>query len=374
MIDSDEDKSSLFLLRSCGELRKDFLNLKTRRDISKLLDVPYGLFVYHVYKVPASKQYKQFSISKKSGGIRTISAPATALKIIQRKLSQVLYSVYVPKAPVHGFVPNRSIVTNAKQHVNKRYVFNIDIADFFGTIHFGRVRGVFIAPPYNLPARVATALAKICCLSNKLPQGAPTSPVVSNMICARLDSQLRLLAKEKHCTYTRYADDITFSTRLTKFPHEIACEKDNEDTISIGERLLSIVKDNGFKINFEKVRLQHKNYHQEVTGLTVNQFPNVDRRFVRQISSMLHVWKRFGLVSARKSYRQRCIDSLREHNKALSEEEIAEKEFPFFEDVLRGKINFLRMVREKDDFLYRKYWGWYRELEERSKASVKTGV
>lgn len=188
---SIERNHSLVLLRNCDELSSDFLNLRTPRDIAALVKVPYGLLVYHIYKVPDSRKYEQFQIHKKSGGFRTVSAPTTAIKIIQRKLSQVLYSVYTPKAPVHGFMPARSIVTNAEQHIRKRYVFNIDIADFFGSIHFGRVRGMFMAPPYTLPAEVSTVLAQICCFDNKLPQGAPTSPVVSNMVCARLDSYLR---------------------------------------------------------------------------------------------------------------------------------------------------------------------------------------
>jgi RNA-directed DNA polymerase len=309
-------------------------------------------------------RYEQFYIRKKTGGLRVISAPISAIKLIQRKLSQVLYSVYTPKAPVHGFVPSRSIVTNAQQHVRKRYVFNIDLADFFGSIHFGRVRGVFMNAPYNLPADVSTVLAQICCLSNKLPQGAPTSPVVSNMICARLDSQLRLLAKEKHCTYTRYADDITFSTRLTKFPRDIAY-RDQEDSILVGKRLLTIIEGNDFKVNWKKVRLQHKNCSQEVTGLTVNQFPNVDRRFIRKISSMLHVWDKYGLFSARIEYQKKRIKELKEFQPELSTKELSKMTFPLFEDVLKGKINFLGMIRGKDDPLFLKYLGWYRALARR---------
>ncbi|MGC1310177.1 MAG: hypothetical protein WA885_23355 [Phormidesmis sp.] len=173
-----------------------------------------------------------------------------------------------------------------------------------------------------------------------------------------------MLAKEKHCTYTRYADDITFSTRLTKFPGEIAY-RSGDGKISVGKRLLSIIEGNGFQINWKKVRFQHKTCRQEVTGLIVNQFPNVDRSFVRQISSMLHVWQKFGLVSARKGYKKQCIEKLKKERPDISQKEVDEKEFPLFEDVLGGKINFLRMVRGKDDSLYQKYLKWYRELAKR---------
>ncbi len=218
-----------------------------------------------------------------------------------------------------------------------------------------------MAPPYNLPSNVSTVLAQICCFSNKLPQGAPTSPIVSNMVCARLDSQLRLLAKDSNCTYTRYADDITFSTSLPKLSRKIAYKSPEHDEVFVGEQLLSIIRKNGFEVNWKKVRLQHKNYHQEVTGLTVNEFPNVDRKFVRQISSMLHVWDKFGLVSAQMGYVQRQIEKLE-----LSDEEVAEKQFPPFQEVLRGKINFLKMVKGKDDVIYQKYLNWYRKLSKRS--------
>ena len=359
-----EANHSLLLLRSCDDLHQEFLSLKTSRDISNLLEVPHGLLTYHLYKVPNSQKYKQFYILKKSGGLRKISSPVTAIKIIQRKLSQVLYTAYKPKAPVHGFMPGRSIVTNAEQHVRKRYVFNVDVANFFDSIHFGRVRGIFMVPPYNLPAEVSTVLAQICCFDNKLPQGAPTSPVVSNMVCARLDSQLRLLAKEKYCTYTRYADDITFSTSLPRFPAAIAHKVDGQDTISVGESLLSIIEGNGFGINWGKVRLQHRTQHQEVTGLTVNQFPNVNRDFVREISSMLYAWQEFGLAAAHQKRIEKCVERLRKENKEISDKEISEIEFPFFEEILRGKINFLRMVRGKDNSLYRKYLQWYRKLSQ----------
>src|SRR5690606_8958560 len=131
-----------------------------------------------------------------------LSIPTESLKIIQQKLNQVLQLVYKPKLSTHGFVNNRSIVTNADAHIKKkkhRYILNVDIKDFFPSINFGRVRGMFMAPPYNQPEHVATVLAQICCSNNELPQGAPTSPIVSNMICAQMDSQLQQLAKPHRC-------------------------------------------------------------------------------------------------------------------------------------------------------------------------------
>ncbi len=356
-----EINSSLILLEDCEKLKQEFLSLKEPRDVAALLDITYDRLIYHIYGVPDSKKYLEFKVPKKSGRMRKISAPSTALKIIQRKLSQVLYSVYYPKASVHGFVPSRSILTNAKPHLQKRFVLNIDLKDFFDSIHFGRVRGVFMAPPYNLPTEVSRVLAQICCFSRKLPQGAPTSPVVSNMICARLDSQLRLLAKENHCTFTRYADDITFSTTLPVFPKRLAYidsdAKEDDEKIVLDNSFVSIIRENGFEINWEKVRLQHKNHHQEVTGITVNQFPNVKRDFVRKISMMLHIWDKYGLDSARERHAKLLSTALK-----ISEEEVTD-----FREMLRGKINFLGMVRGKDDAIYVKYLNWYCSLSDRER-------
>jgi RNA-directed DNA polymerase len=352
-----EENSSLFLYKDCDELKQNFFDLKTARDVASLLEVSYEKLTYHLHRFPKDRKYAEFSVRKKSGGTRTISAPVTALKILQRKLSQVLYSIYNHKNPVHGFVVTRSIVTNAKQHLHRRFVLNVDLQDFFGSIHFGRVRGIFMSPPYKCSKEVATVLAQICCHDGKLPQGAPTSPIVSNMICVRMDKELRDLAYEFNCTYTRYADDITFSTNLSNFPEAIASiHPEHPEVIILGERLLSLIQNNGFQINDRKVRLQHKSKRQEVTGLTVNQFPNVKRSYVREISSMLYVWDKFGLKSAQTRYME----------KRSKELQIPEGKVPPFRAVLRGKINFLGMVRGKDDNIYRKYLAWYRNLSRRT--------
>lgn len=356
--DTPSANSSSILFKSCEELKSEFLALKTQRDIADLLEVSYDRLIYHAYKAPAVEKYKVFEVPKKNGGSRKISSPSTGLKAIQRKLSQVLYSTYKPNISVHGFVPTQSIVTNAEQHIHKRFVFNIDLQDFFGSVHFGRVRGIFMAPPYKLPKEVSTVLAQVCCFENRLPQGAPTSPVVSNMVCARLDSELKRLARKTKCTYTRYADDITFSTTLSQFPQDLAYvilsvkgDVFKTEKVEVGDRLASVIKDNGFVINDKKVRLQHRSHHQEVTGITVNQFPNVKRSFIREISLLLHVWDKYGSDSAQKEYSKAKIGKLNVDDDDTS-----------FVEAVRGKINFLGMVRGKKDKIYLKYLNWYQRL------------
>ncbi len=349
-----KESSNLLLKDNPEVLKQKFYDLKTSKCVAKLLEVPIGRLVYHIYKVKTNGRYKTFGIPKKSGGIRQISAPVTALKLIQRKLNQVLQAVYQPKPAVHGFVEGKNIVTNAQAHAGKRHVLNLDLKDFFPSVNFGRVRGMFMATPYGLNPDVATVLAQICCHDNQLPQGAPTSPIVTNMLCAKMDSQLRRLAKECKATYTRYADDITFSTTLPKFPEELAyiVKDENGDRVVLGDDLLNIIAENGFEINQQKVRLQTRGNHQEVTGLTTNQFPNVDRNYVRQVRAMLHAWAKFGLAAAEKEY----------HEKYDHKERLPIKGKPTFKQVLRGKIEFIGMVRGKDDAIYQKYFIYYLKL------------
>ena len=280
--------------------------------------------------------------------MRTISAPTNSLKIIQRKLSEVLVSIYSPKAPVQGFCEGRSILSNARRHVAQKFVLNIDLADFFPSINFGRVRGMFMGKPYELNNKVATVLAQICCFNNQLPQGAPTSPIVSNMICAKMDSELRLLAQRNRCNYTRYADDITFSTSAPKFPRQLATVimEDSGNYVQLGEQLIKIIEVNGFRVNPDKIRLQTRTHRQEVTGLVTNEFPNVKRHYIRQIRAMLHAWDKYGLEKAEQEhfakYRTRDRNPHKEHAKRRLS----------YSNVLLGKIEFIGAIRGRTDFIY----------------------
>ncbi|TAF07009.1 MAG: RNA-directed DNA polymerase [Nostocales cyanobacterium] len=349
-----QQDSQLLLKLTSETLREKFYDLRRVLDIAELLEVSYDHLVHHIYLIESEHRYTTFEIPKKSGGIRQISTPITAIKIIQKKLNQVLQAVYQTKPSVHGFVNGKNIVTNAQSHCKKCYVFNIDLKDFFPSINFGRVRGMLMATPYNLPPDVATVLAQICCYNNQLPQGAPTSPIITNMICAKMDSQLQRLAKDCKATYTRYADDITFSTTLPKFPNKLAYVLTGEDTekVFIGNRLLAIIHENGFEVNEQKIRLQVKGNHQEVTGLTTNLFPNVDRKYVRQVRAMLYAWAKFGLEAAENEY----LD------KYVSKSRLPIKQKLKFKQVLRGKIEFIGMVKGKENSIYQKYMNQYKIL------------
>jgi RNA-directed DNA polymerase len=235
---------SLELNAGKDDLRAAFFAPNTRQDIASLLDIPDNRLVYYLFRLPDHESYAVFEIPKKSGGIREIAAPISSLKIIQQKLNQVLQSVYEPKPSVYGFRSQRSILSNARVHAGRKFVFNLDLVDFFPSINFGRVRGMFMGFPYHRNAAVATVLAQICCFNNQLPQGAPTSPVVSNMICAKMDAQLQRLAKSYKCTYTRYADDLTFSTTRSYFPSAIA-KANTTGEVEVGVELAAVIETNG---------------------------------------------------------------------------------------------------------------------------------
>ncbi|MFN6525611.1 reverse transcriptase domain-containing protein [Nostoc sp. ChiSLP03a] len=333
------------------ELKESFYQLKTRKDIAKLLEISDYRLRYHLYIYPRDKAYTTFQIPKKTGGYRTISVPQSCLKIIQRKLNQVLKCVYQPKPSTHGFVVGKSIVTNAREHLRQRYVLNLDIKDFFSSINFGRVRGLLMASPYNCTEETATVLAQICCHENKLPQGAPTSPIVSNMIAARLDSQLQRLAQKYQCMYTRYADDITFSTSRSKFPGHLAWFSEEQEKLILSDDLKQIIEGNGFIVNESKSRLYSRYKHQEVTGITVNNKLNVKRKYIRQIRAMLHAWEKYGLDNAQAEFWNKFDKKYYFHNNQKS-----------FQYIVKSKIEFVGAVRGKDDQIYLNFLIWLKRL------------
>jgi RNA-directed DNA polymerase len=343
--------------------RIEALNLlrgvRSRYGLGPLLGVTFAKhLVYYLYRLPIDRRYNSFTIKKRTGGTRLISSPATGLKTVQRRLSKLLYSIYEPRTGVHGFAIGRGITTNAEVHVRRNHVLNIDIEDFFGSINFGRVRGLFMAEPFSLPPGVATVLAQICCHEDKLPQGAPTSPIVSNMICGRMDSELKTLARQHDCLYTRYADDLTFSTRLRVFPTELAYLEEVEDkrSVRLSTALNDLIEKNGFKVKQSKTRLLSRSDRQNVTGLTVNRFVNVDRRYIRNLRAALHAWRKHGFNQAQAKFRD-TYSTGRDGN---------------LDRTLFGRIQFVGSVRGWDDSLYAKLRDEYNDLDSSLKIPVKT--
>ena len=311
--------------------------------MAALLDISGRKLNYILYV--QKNNYKEFNIAKKSGAPRKIQSPVRGLKIIQQKFVQVLSAVYQVKSSAHGFVRDKTILSNARVHQRSRFVFNLDLLDFFPSINFGRVRGLFMGIPYHLNADVATILAQICCYQNALPQGSPTSPIISNMICAKLDSQLKDLARRCQAAYTRYADDLTFSTPRKSFPKPIGYFDTVTNQIVVGVDLAKVIAQNGFQINQNKVRLQKSGQRQQVTGLTVNEKPNVKRALPNQVRAMLHSWETNGIEAAEKVFLAKWDNKARR------------KPNPEFKKVVKGKIDFIGFVKGKDDYTHaRLYW------------------
>lgn len=325
-------------------IRSHFAALKSREDVANLLEVPEHLLRTILYGSRERKRYRTFTIPKKSGGTRTVSAPPKNLGILQAKLAYVLQRVYRRKPAAQGFLLGRDTLTNAQKHIGRRFVLNVDLKDFFPSIHFGRVAGMFRGAPYLVDDIAALVLAQICCDdAGILPQGAPSSPMVSNMVCGPLDTTLQQLAKRFRCTYSRYADDITFSTTQRVFPLHLAI-RNSDGSVTAGSVLLGAIQDHGFELNPKKTRLSRRNERQVVTGLTVNEFPNVPRKYVREIRAMLHDWDSRGYEAAANEY----------EDKYAPPGFIPNADGRSFERVVVGKLAYLRMVRGKDDPVYRK--------------------
>jgi retron-type reverse transcriptase len=198
---------------------------KNRKDLARILGFRPSALTSIIYQTPIEKKYTTFDIPKKSGGSRTIKAPNPQLKKLQTHLAHWLYACLAEieekrnVTPVaYGFRKKGTIAANAKNRKRRRYVLNLDLEDFFPTFNFGRVRGFFLKDKaFELEKEVATTIAQIACDGQALPQGSPCSPVISELIGQVLDLRLLRFAKKYGVRYSRYADDITFSTNQKSF-------------------------------------------------------------------------------------------------------------------------------------------------------------
>lgn len=334
--------------------------------------MPYSKLKQIIYPRPP---YKHFTIKKRNGNPRMIAEPKRRLKIIQEKILAFLQDRSNPAKPtVHGFVAKRSIVTNAIVHCSPRtqYILNLDLQDFFPSIAFRRVRGVLTNHPFNFSFEVATVIAQICTLDDALPQGASTSPFISNLVCRSMDRDLNELARRNLAIYTRYADDITFSFTLrnsSRLPAAI-CVAEHGGGVTIGSELHNLITNtHHFAINPSKTRLNDRFRRMEVTGLTINERPNVRRIFVDRIRGALNAWERNGYDNADAQWQFRVSGSSGGANeKRVWKRQTRKGKPPQLKNVLWGKLLYLRMVRGKDDALYNRLAKRYNFAVEVEKA------
>ncbi len=459
-----------------ARIRTAFEKMRSKEDLLHIMNeakilvygdkaVPFQLKQLTWYANPklGRTRYVEFKIKKKSGTDRSINAPVAGLKAIQRTLAFILQCVFEPHKSAMGFVKKRSIVDNAKIHAGAKYVYNIDLKDFFSSIDQARVWKCFQLPPFNLetsyesePAKtikyvsgkqvyytqkdnfridyeiitpnkinifktgdydkfkekisndpffeekinsnidweknslpalielvlqsaikknvvnakdadpndasiapikangtqsIANMLASICCTAldverknsdgdwitirkNVLPQGAPTSPVITNIICQKLDHRLSGVAKRFGLKYSRYADDITFSSMHNVY----------QPVSEFLKELHRIIAEQNFHIKESKTRLQKDGYRKEVTGLLVNEKANVQQRYIKQLRMWLYYWERYGNERASGLFLQQYIAD-RGHVKNGK---------PNMTNIISGKLDYLKMVKGADNELYLK--------------------
>jgi retron-type reverse transcriptase len=303
--------------------------LHTAADLATALNVSVPRLRWLAYhtEVATRVHYVYFTIPKKSGGTRTLSAPHRSLAAAQEWICTHILNRLPVEPAAQGFVPGRSIVTNATPHVGQAVVINLDLASFFPGIHWPRVYATFRRLGYS--GQVASLLALLCTECPRtaveyagvkyfvatgprgLPQGACTSPALSNQVARRLDQRLQGLANKFHLAYTRYADDLTFS----------GGPEINARVGYLLARVRQITTDAGFTLHPDKTRVQRPNMAQTVTGLVVNAKPTVARTELRQLRAILHRAKTEGLAAQNREQR------------------------PHFVAWLRGKIAFVNMTR-----------------------------
>ncbi|MCX5519680.1 reverse transcriptase domain-containing protein [Kaistia defluvii] len=299
------------------------------------------------------RMYTRFEIPKRSGGMRAIFAPNKRLKHLQGKLHHLLETIYKARHPVHGFVKDRSVKTNAQEHVGRHHLLNLDLENFFPSISEKRVTGLFLS--LGMDTETAQAAARIACFRGHLPQGPPASPIISNMICYRMDRELMRYCKERKIRYSRYADDITLSMysrpNLMVLGESLLAGSLKLDALD--PALRAIIANNGFTINETKIRYSDKNSRQKVTGCIVNEFVNVPRTFVREVRAMLYSVEKSGMAGAQAKLAGKSHGT------------------GHIENVLRGKIAWLGQVKGKSDPIFRKYANRYNAIFTSTKIKVE---
>ncbi|MDE7159426.1 MAG: reverse transcriptase family protein [Muribaculaceae bacterium] len=299
----------------------------------------------------APKRFRTFHIRKKSRkGLREIKAPCQQLDVILTCVNVMLKSIYTPSESAMGFTSGRSVLNNAQAHVNRNYVFNIDLKDFFPSIPQPRVWKRLQLPPFGFSREIANVLAGLCCTydatseRNVLPQGSPASPLLTNAICDTLDRRMRGVAKRFGLHYTRYADDMTFSSM-----HNVYREEGD-----FLQEILRIIEDQGFRMNEAKTRLQKEGGRQEVTGLTVNKVANVSSRYKSDLRWILNRWEKEGYAKAYALF----------YPKYKLEKGYIKKGEPVMENVIGGKLNYLKMVKGANNPTYKKLQERYDALQQ----------
>lgn len=262
-----------------------------------------------------SSFYRTFDIPKRRGGVRTISTPLPMLLVSQRWILDNILSTVEISSAAHGFVRGRSVVTNATVHAGKKSFLKMDISDFFPSISINRVVSIFRRFGYT--QKLSYALAALCCLNGRLPQGAATSPMISNIVAKKFDGRLGSLAKSFNLSYTRYADDLTFSGETIP--------------IKIINYIKNIVEDEKFRINEDKTVLATGRCKKIVTGISVSEDTlKLPKETKRQLRQELHYLTANGFL---------------QHTETIGNND------PLYIESLLGKFSFWRQVEPENEYV-----------------------
>lgn len=368
------------MLSRCSDLRglilfwgvvMQFNEIRTRNELADFLGIERKLMTYVLFEKKVDSFYSTFDIPKKDGSLRSISAPQKELKFIQNKLARKLWDYQLvlfekgrKRSNVsHAFEEEKSIISNARIHRNKQIIIGFDLKDFFDSFHFGRIVGFFQKNrDYELPREVAITIAQLTCYKGHLPQGAPSSPIITNLICNILDRHLLKIAKDYKMDYTRYADDLTFSTNSKKF-----LEKKDDFIAAIRDEIES----SGFQLNDSKTRIVYKDSRQRVTGLVVNRKLSVPIEFYKNTRAMaMSLYKtgefvidgekgtlrqlegRFAFIDQLEHDNNKHDTSGKKHSKfTLSAREKAYRDFLFYKYFVANN-RMLLLTEGKTDVLY----------------------
>jgi RNA-directed DNA polymerase len=268
--------------------------------------------------------YRYHKILKKNGDVRKIKEPLPNLKAIQYWILNNIFEKINVSAFAKAYVKKRGLKQNIRFHKSQKKVLCIDIKDFFPSISFKKVENIFLNSGYSI--EISNYLAKLCCLKEKLPQGAPTSPYISNLIFREIDQEIAAFSKEINLRYTRYADDLTFSGDF--------------DEVAVLEQIKIILEKNDFNLNNDKTKIMLYSERQIVTGIIVNDKPQLDKETRKEIRQHLYYIKKYGLKSHME--RNKISDNI-------------------FLNKLMGKISFGLYLNPKDENL-KEYMSYLTEL------------
>lgn len=303
----------------------NYIELRVYKENIKPLNVSH---LYYLSKTK-SKRYVKFEIPKKNGKTRTIKSPDSLIKRPQTLINLLLQIVFENHShySTNGFLYGKDIKRNAIPHVNKNYLLNIDIKDFFPSINFRRIKVVLELSPFNLKENRETIgflIANLCTHENSLPQGAPTSPILSNIVTQKLDRKVSKYSVSRKIKYTRYADDLSFSSNWNVFEKTIICE------------LKKIIESENFEVNPAKTRVRTFMQRQEVTGLIVNKKLNVKREYLQKVRAMINNWEKGGISFATSQFKKH-----QPINKINYD----------FKEVLLGHLSFLKLIKGADNLV-----------------------